>query len=115
MSVGVLVPKPGGAKKENEGLTMHFILRYTTPLPSTDITSLHPPLLFLIVGRGTETDPGEPLLWQLPSEWWAEGQPDVICQWPPQSGRTRQKPIRYDSVLLASNLEHRRLPLMNES
>lgn len=69
--------------------------------------SLHPCLSFPLVGRGTETDSGEPLLWQLSPKWWAEGQPDVIHQWPPQSGRTRQKPIRWDMVTAVAHFRRR--------
>lgn len=63
--------------------------------PVADVTPLHPALSFPLLGRGAQTDSGEPLLWKLSSEQWAEGQPDVIWQWPPQSGRTGKESIRW--------------------
>lgn len=65
---------------------------YTTPL----LTSLLP-FLFPLIGRGAQTDSGEPLLWQLPPKRRTQGQPD-ICQRPPQSNRAWQKPIRWDAA-----------------
>lgn len=60
-------------------LMMHVIpVILHLSLSVADITSLHPSLSFPLVGRGTETDSGESLLWQLLSKWWQEGQPDVI-------------------------------------
>lgn len=88
------------------------LLYNITPLPVADITSLHPSFSFPLVGRGAETDSGEPLLWQLLSKWRAEGKPDVIYQWPPQSSRTRQKPIRWDSCYLFFDTEHRSMLLI---
>lgn len=65
---------------------------YTTP----PLTSLLPSL-FPLTGRGAQTDSGEPLLWQLPPKRRTKGQPD-ICQWPPQSDRAGQEPIRWDAA-----------------
>lgn len=71
---------------------------YTTP----PLTSLLP-FLFLLIGRGAQTNSGEPLLWQLPPKRRTQGQPD-ICQRPPQSDRAWQKPIRWDNA--AADFQH---------
>lgn len=55
-------------------------------------------LFFPRTGRGAEADSGEPLLWQLPSEWRAEGEPDIIWQWPTQPSGTWQKPVRWEEA-----------------
>lgn len=65
---------------------------YTTPPLTSRL-----PFLLPLIGRGTQTDSGEPLLWQLPPERRTQGQPD-ICQWPAQSDRAWQKPIRWDAT-----------------
>lgn len=71
-------------------------LGYTTPT----LTSLLPSLL-LLIGRGAQTDSGEPLLWQLPPKRRTKGQPDIF-QRPPQSDRAGQKPIRWDAAATAA-------------
>lgn len=81
---------------------------YTTP----PLTSLLP-FLFLLIGRGAQADSGEPLLWQLPQKRRTQGQPD-ICQWPPQSDRAWQKPIRWDAAAAGFQGQEQELAVNNE-
>lgn len=98
MTHGASVSKPGVKCASDDACSPCYTTSILSSLLNHIIASL--PFSSLLAGRGTETDPGEPLLWQLPSEWWAEGQPDVIYQWP-QSSRTWQKPIRWANVTVA--------------
>lgn len=69
---------------------------------SSDVMLLTPSCsLFPRTGRGAQADSGEPLLWQLPSEWRTEGEPDIIWQWPTQSSGTWQKPVRWEEAAAA--------------
>lgn len=82
---------------------------YTT-CPLTSCHCLPPSILpscslFPRTGRGAEADSGEPLLWQLPSEWRAEGESDIIWQWPTQSSGTWQKPVRWEEAATAAHVE----------
>lgn len=82
-----------GLRKVNICATSVMMLPcYTTPPLTSRL-----PFLLPLIGRGAQTDSGEPLLWQLPPERRTQGQPD-ICQRAAQSDRAWQKPIRWDAT-----------------
>lgn len=85
--------RQSGLRKVNICATSLMMLPcYTTPLLTSRL-----PLLVPLIGRGAQTDSGEPLLWQLPPERRTQGQPD-ICQRPTQPDRAWQKPIRWETT-----------------